>query len=623
MKPANHAVKFFLSISIFIALYSNVLASSTDYNDIPVFFAKIQKSGNNQTSSVAKFATPQAMSSNSSASFVRFFRYPIEPPTGYLTMDEIEPAPTPTAYYRDVYMGAETILSVSGPVASKSWQVDLLTPDNETLHSTIQFFSSYNGKENCFVSDNFTFCGATTGSVKWYTSARCAPSGSYTMTFFEDGNQYDQRQFKLLPQIKEGEVADYNQYDAFWANQYMGYRLNKENNYLPPFIRSPISAKGCALTSTAMILAYHGVTGSDGSPIKPDELNKRLINNIGYNLDGNIIWGRIARISEGKVNFAPGLTFDNVEQNICAYGPQLVGAEGSSGHPNSHWMVATGLNTDQGFIVQDPAPREDMYYGQTWRRSNSTRGLVGTGYLVTDPSGISIYLHSPAELLLTDPQGRKLGMDPATGQHFKEIPQSYYEYTAITDQETGFTPEPTKELTFAKPIDGEYFLEVIGTGTGDYYLEVQATDSNLEPSSVLVEQVPITSNGRHGYRFYFSGTANTPVEINADFKGGGQNTKVNGLLTYNAPVENQTRLQPGTDSYSTSVFYSRNIIPQSFHAEFNGTDISPSFHPIPGTNERVKLPPLASGRNLLHLAVDGNVNNKVSTDSDRLVFIVP
>ena len=613
MKPVHYAVKFFLSISIFITLYSNVLASSTDYSDIPVLFAKIQKSGNNQASSVAHFATPQAMSSSASASFVRFFRYPIEPPTGYLTMDEIEPAPTPTAYYRDVYMGAETILSVSGPVASKSWQVDLLTPDNETLHSTIQFFSSYNGKENCFVSDNFTFCGATTGSVKWYTSARCAPSGSYTMTFFEDGNQYDQRQFKLLPQIKEGKVPLYNQDD--YPTQLMGGGI--------PFLRPTIQSQGCALTSLAMVLAYHGITGPNGTLIKPDELNQMLIEADGYTFWRNQIkWFTVNKITGGKVKFAPELIFNFTENHICDYGPQMVGAEGSLGLPNTHWMVATGLNENNDYLVNDPKNGRDKFYGESWETSNSTRGLIGPGFVVTDPSGISIYLHSPAELLLTDPQGRKLGLDPVSGESFKEIPKSYYELTGLTDQVTGQTEEPSKELTFSSPINGEYILEVIGTGSGDYNLEVHAMDSSLQQSSALVEQVPIIPNERHSYRFYFSGGGSTPLEFVANFNGGGQNAKVNRLLSYNAPTTNQTRLSLGTSSYTTYVFYSRNIQPQSFHAIFNGTDISSMFHPIPGTNERVTLP-LIIGRNLLHLSVEGDVDGRIATDSDRLTFVVP
>lgn len=224
--------------------------------------------------------------------------------------------------------------------------------------------------------------------------------------------------------------------------------------------------------------------------------------------------------------------------------------------------------------------------------------------------------------MLTDPQGRRLGIDPVTGQYFKEIPKSFYELSALTDQETGLTDEPSKELTFGEPLDGEYSLEVIGTGSGDYALEVRAMDNTMQRSSFLADQVPITPNERHSYRFHFSGTGTAPLEFIANFNGNGQNTKVNSLLSYNAPTNNRTQLPAGTDAYTVSVFYSRSILSQSFRAVFNGADISSAFHPIPGTNERVTLP-LTVGRNLLHLTVEGDINGRIATDSDRLTLIVP
>lgn len=158
------------------------------------------------------------------------------------------------------------------------------------------------------------------------------------MTFYDNGIQYDQRQFKLLPQIKEGNVPRYDQ--TQYDDQYDGL----SDMFFTPI---PISKKGCALTSLAMILAYHGVTGPSGALIKPDELNTLLKDNAGYTYySGGIKWNKVSEITNGRVKFSRSITYDNLEQSICQYGPQMVGAEGSAHVPNSHFMVTTGLNAD-------------------------------------------------------------------------------------------------------------------------------------------------------------------------------------------------------------------------------------------------------------------------------------
>lgn len=609
MKPIDHSnlINLILITLAYFSFQTSVSASATDQSEPPILQAGLLQSSNDEPL-LASSAAPVALSTTPD-SFIRYFRYPIEPPAGYVTMDETQPAPTPTAYYRDVYAGAETFLSISGPVASETWRVDWLLPNNQVKQTTIRYFSSYNGYQNCFIGDR-VICGITSVRAYWYIPARCQPPGTYTMTFYDNSTQYDQRQFKLLPQIKEGKVPSYDQTE--YPTQLMGW--------LPP---SPtIRAKGCALTSLAMILSYHGIKGPNGTLIKPDELNEKLKEVGGYTMHDQIEWWAVSSITGGKVKFSPNIAFDNLERSICDYGPQMVGAEGSAHVPNSHWMAATGLNENDDYLVNDPWQSRDKFYGEHWPVSNSTRGFVGPEISITNQSGITIYLHSPAELLLTDPQGRKLGIDPVTGQYFKEIPKSFYELSALTDQETGLTDEPSKELTFGEPIDGEYSLEVIGTGSGDYALEVRAMDNTMQRSSFLVDQVPITPNERHSYRFHFSGTGTAPLEFIANFNGNGQNTKVNSLLSYNAPTNNRTQLPVGTDAYTVSVFYNRSILSQSFRAVFNGADISSAFHPIPGTNERVTLP-LTVGRNLLHLTVAGDINGRIATDSDRLTLIVP
>ncbi|NOT58091.1 MAG: hypothetical protein HOP18_26095 [Deltaproteobacteria bacterium] len=460
------------------------------------------------------------------------------------------------------------------------------------------------------------------------------------MRFFYNGQQYEQRQFKVLPQIKEGEVPLLDQtlytdpvlhhYDHIYKNPCMIGSDPETCTLWPPYlpIGQPytIKVKGCALTSLAMVLGYHGVKSPNdpSTPIAPDELNTLLKNSGGYSRWGNIRWGKIRALTGGRVTFAPELSFGNLADNICNYGPQMVGAEGSAGVPNSHFLAATGLDSAGHFLVNDPWRSSAKWYGElnTWTVSNSIRGFVGPDYMVTDPSGVTIRLHSPAELLVTDPQGRRLGVDPSLGQRYQEIPSSYYQDISLADIETGEAGNRTKELTFGTPLGGEYILDVIGTGSGMYAVEIDAIDEAMNDSLRVIEEVPVTPGERHRYRFTFSGVAGSPLEIQADFNGGGQSSKVNSLLSYSGPWESQTHLAAGATAYSVFVFYSRNILPQTFRAVLEGVDVTSMFHPVPGTNERVTIP-LVSGRNLLHLTVDGNVGTRIASDSDRLIFVVP
>lgn len=59
----------------------------------------------------------------------------------------------------------------------------------------------------------------------------------------------------------------------------------------------------------------------------------------------------------------------------------------------------------------------------------------------------------------------------------------------------------------------------------------------------------------------------------------------------------------------------------TFTAELNGRDVSALFRPGAGSGESVRLP-LAPGRNVLKLSVQGTAGARQATDTDRLVFVV-
>ena len=61
-----------------------------------------------------------------------------------------------------------------------------------------------------------------------------------------------------------------------------------------------------------------------------------------------------------------------------------------------------------------------------------------TGKRTYDESEIDILFHSPGELVLTDPQGRRTGFDPLTNTSYDEIPQGTYAYFHQEDAVTGY-----------------------------------------------------------------------------------------------------------------------------------------------------------------------------------------
>lgn len=125
--------------------------------------------------------------------------------------------------------------------------------------------------------------------------------------------------------------------------------------------------------------------------------------------------------------------------------------------------------------------------------------------------GIQIYLHAalyrgvyldvpPAELLMVDPQGRRLGKDPRNNEEFQEIPKGGYERIGLRNDETGEPGHTTIDLQIMHPLVGDYQLYVIGTDTGAYSLEISVYDPNLNPSGKRFKDIDITAGEIHKYQ---------------------------------------------------------------------------------------------------------------------------
>jgi hypothetical protein len=179
-----------------------------------------------------------------------------------------------------------------------------------------------------------------------------------------------------------------------------------------------------------------------------------------------------------------------------------------------HWVVVTGFNPQASglaqFLVNDPGEAYkvttlyDVYSQSSYNNPlppqqgdgitqttllNSLEHIDGwkvftkvdKPFSIIDPNtpqALGIYSNAPVEFILTDPKGRRTGFDPATNTSFQDIPASDYSSSAYCDELGSSGCNPTfKTLEMANQMDGQYTLDVIGTGSGAFTVSVRASDA--------------------------------------------------------------------------------------------------------------------------------------------------
>ena len=370
------------------------------------------------------------------------------------------------------------------------------------------------------------------------------------------------------------------------------------------------------MTDVAMIMSYHGFATD------PSALNGILtsLGRGGFTRNGSVVTGgAIRHASNNGVNISfPAPSQGNLRTNICRYGPQLVRVPNRT----QHWVTAYGVNDTSGqVLVRDPDGGRITSMGAP----TDTRLFSGPEFQFFDQiTGMRFSFHSPVEAFITDPMGRRAGFDPITQTAYNEIPNAFYDQDdGYEDVETGLPdPNPAKTLEVYGDVDGDYVVTVTGTGTGTYSADIIAFDlAGNMPSSAL-DDIPTAPGLVQSYLFHFERANATNITLGGGFDGGGQRPRdVNKFLTYANPAQPSTTLPPGTANFPLIIFYASSVLPASFAADLNGVDVTALFHPAAGTSETVNLP-MAPGRNVLKLSIDGQLPTRVATDSDRLVLQV-
>ncbi|WP_303902191.1 hypothetical protein [Thiohalomonas denitrificans] len=97
---------------------------------------------------------------------------------------------------------------------------------------------------------------------------------------------------------------------------------------------------------------------------------------------------------------------------------------------------------------------------------------------------------------------------------------------------------------------------------------------------------------------------------------------VNKFLRFANPLETSVDLPPDTEHYDLVVVFGETIVPESFEASLNRSDITDRFTVAPGGTAVVKLP-LEPGRNKVVLSIDGERDDgRIATDTDQITFVV-
>lgn len=262
---------------------------------------------------------------------------------------------------------------------------------------------------------------------------------------------------------------------------------------------------GCAISSIVMIAQYYGIaTGTDGNSMTPLSMNSWLEQGtstdslLGYDSHGNLLGPEAAKYAQDFSNDEglrdDGFLSSNATSTLNEYLGLLEPVILKIVRGNFEHFIVANDELASTYGINDP------YYYLTNTLNEPTSTLVydyGNSYqnliLYTkesfDPSsttgvaqqGVEIHLGSPGELLITDPDGNQLGINPITSTTYNNISGGVYTTEGISP---GGDTNPTSTLIQSKvawipdPIDGNYDVQVIGTGSGGYTLQTLAYDAS-------------------------------------------------------------------------------------------------------------------------------------------------
>ncbi len=288
---------------------------------------------------------------------------------------------------------------------------------------------------------------------------------------------------------------------------------------------------GCAVTSVADVFYSYGKTTLSNTPLTPGSLNNWLTTHNGFSAC-SIIW---ANASSATQLGAPTIQFRNnsatwsagqqaIDNAISAGNLPIIGVYTSFG---THFFVVSeklpDVNGKPNYKIVDPAlyPFTANNPGKTGQSLSQAYGGWDKVFETviykkgTNPQKtLTIRAHSPVQLFITDPFGNTTGFDESTQEIMENIPDSSYGIEGGIAPVDGSEPamEETKYFQQIDPTEGEYEVQLIGTGNGEYSLDFSKTDEEGNVSTEVVNgfaQTGVTEV----YQIEYTPNATNPVVV--------------------------------------------------------------------------------------------------------------
>lgn len=163
-----------------------------------------------------------------------------------------------------------------------------------------------------------------------------------------------------------------------------------------------------------------------------------------------------------------------------------------------HFMAVPGVGSQTAPTATIPAPLQKDFAAEV---PSTPEDFTGALDIRIHPE--EGQLTPPADLLLRDPRGRKIGFDPRAGRTYREIPYAHYEFEGIDDAVSGAPGPQSGVIEIRNPLSGRYSLAVIGKETGHYTIEITGFDKNLETAKIFLKKAHIAPKAVRTFTFRY------------------------------------------------------------------------------------------------------------------------
>ncbi|HRN69774.1 MAG TPA: C39 family peptidase [Candidatus Woesebacteria bacterium] len=233
---------------------------------------------------------------------------------------------------------------------------------------------------------------------------------------------------------------------------------------------STIYRWGCAVTSLAMVLNYHGYLKlPNDQPLNPGTLNTWLKSQSdGYVESGLVNWHAISRLSKQAKSVNSITNFDALEFSYGGSNKNILTQDLENNNPAileipGHFIVATAVE-DNTFLINDP------YYDRTKLNEGYGNTFTSTRRYIPSNTDLSYFM------IVSDPSITitiKSGNGTTVSENIIQNP--------IQDPESNLKSGKPMRVTYVpKPTNGNYTIHLHSQNTKQYNFPIYLYDENGE-----------------------------------------------------------------------------------------------------------------------------------------------